>query len=92
MVRAVGTSWSIIVGFLVGLAARPVLGGEQPLDFSLTTTLGMAGSLLAEYVGGASGCYLSAPNITNGALPVLCSIGGAALVLGVCKLLLRRGR
>ncbi|CAN5913822.1 GlsB/YeaQ/YmgE family stress response membrane protein [soil metagenome] len=52
-----GIIWTILIGFVAGLVARAVLPGRQALGFILTTVLGIAGSLIATYVGQAMGWY-----------------------------------
>lgn len=47
----------IVIGFIVGLVARAILPGTQALGFILTTLLGIAGSVVAGYVGQAFGLY-----------------------------------
>ncbi|MFT4241126.1 MAG: GlsB/YeaQ/YmgE family stress response membrane protein [Acidovorax sp.] len=54
MLSLIGT---IIVGFVVGLIARAVKPGDDQLGWIMTTVLGIAGSLLASYVGVAMGWY-----------------------------------
>ncbi len=49
--------WIILVGFVVGLLARAIMPGEQKLGLILTTVLGIAGSLVAGYLGQALGLY-----------------------------------
>ncbi len=49
--------WVILVGFVVGLLARAIMPGEQKLGLILTTVLGIAGSLVAGYLGQALGLY-----------------------------------
>jgi len=49
--------WTILIGFVVGLIARAVMPGEQKLGLILTTVLGVAGSLLAGYLGQFIGWY-----------------------------------
>lgn len=49
--------WLILVGFVVGLLARAIMPGEQKLGLVLTTALGIAGSLVAGYLGQAVGLY-----------------------------------
>jgi uncharacterized membrane protein YeaQ/YmgE (transglycosylase-associated protein family) len=49
--------WLVVVGFVVGLVARAVMPGEQKLGLILTTVLGIAGSLVAGYLGQAIGLY-----------------------------------
>lgn len=47
----------VVIGFFVGLVARAVLPGTQALGFILTTLLGIAGSIVAGYLGQALGLY-----------------------------------
>jgi len=49
--------WVVLVGFLVGLLARAVMPGEQKMGLILTTVLGIAGSVVAGYLGQAIGWY-----------------------------------
>ena len=49
--------WMLIVGFVVGLVARAVMPGTQRIGFLLTTVLGVAGSLVAGFIGQALGWY-----------------------------------
>jgi uncharacterized membrane protein YeaQ/YmgE (transglycosylase-associated protein family) len=49
--------WMIIIGFIVGLVARAILPGTQSLGFFLTAALGIAGSLIAGFLGKAMGWY-----------------------------------
>jgi uncharacterized membrane protein YeaQ/YmgE (transglycosylase-associated protein family) len=48
---------TVVVGFLVGLAARAILPGKQIMGVIGTTVLGVAGSLAASYVGQMLGYY-----------------------------------
>ncbi|HEY9279075.1 MAG TPA: GlsB/YeaQ/YmgE family stress response membrane protein [Eoetvoesiella sp.] len=47
----------IVVGFIVGLLARALMPGDQKLGFILTIILGIIGSVVAGYLGGALGFY-----------------------------------
>ncbi len=47
----------IVVGFIVGLIARFIMPGSQPMGFIMTTILGIAGSVLAGFLGQAMGWY-----------------------------------
>ena len=49
--------WTIIIGFLAGLVAKFLLPGKDPGGFVITTLLGIAGALLATYLGHAIGWY-----------------------------------
>jgi uncharacterized membrane protein YeaQ/YmgE (transglycosylase-associated protein family) len=54
----VGVLWIIIVGFVAGTVARLLMPGPNtPKGFILTTVLGVAGAVLATYVGDAAGWY-----------------------------------
>lgn len=48
---------TIVVGFLVGLAARAILPGKQIMGVVGTTLLGIGGSLAASYAGQLLGYY-----------------------------------
>jgi uncharacterized membrane protein YeaQ/YmgE (transglycosylase-associated protein family) len=41
----------IIFGLVVGLIARALMPGRQPMGFILTAILGMAGSFVGSYIG-----------------------------------------
>ena len=49
--------WTIIIGFLAGLVAKFVMPGKDPGGFIVTALLGIAGALLATYLGQAVGWY-----------------------------------
>ncbi|MGB6349336.1 MAG: GlsB/YeaQ/YmgE family stress response membrane protein [Pseudolabrys sp.] len=50
--------WIIIIGFVAGIIARLLVQGpNKPKGFLLTTALGIAGALLAAYIGQAIGLY-----------------------------------
>ena len=49
--------WAILIGFLVGLVAKLLTPGRDPGGFILTTLIGIAGSLLATFLGQAMGLY-----------------------------------
>ena len=49
--------WTILIGFVVGLLAKLVTPGAGPGGFFMTAALGIAGSLVATYVGHFLGWY-----------------------------------
>jgi len=49
--------WTIIIGFLAGLVAKFVIPGKDPGGLIVTTLIGIAGALLATYLGQAIGWY-----------------------------------
>ena len=52
-----GIIGTIIVGLIVGALARFLLPGEQKMGWILTCLLGIAGSVIAGFVGQAMGWY-----------------------------------
>lgn len=48
---------TLIVGLVVGLIARAVKPGNDSMGWIMTIVLGIAGSLIAGYVGRALGWY-----------------------------------
>jgi uncharacterized membrane protein YeaQ/YmgE (transglycosylase-associated protein family) len=42
----------IVFGLVVGLIARALMPGRQPMGFILTGLLGIAGSFVGSYIGG----------------------------------------
>jgi uncharacterized membrane protein YeaQ/YmgE (transglycosylase-associated protein family) len=49
--------WSIILGFIVGIIAKFLTPGRDAGGFFITAALGIAGSLVATYVGQMMGWY-----------------------------------
>ncbi|WP_248322588.1 GlsB/YeaQ/YmgE family stress response membrane protein [Caballeronia sp. Sq4a] len=54
MLAFIGT---LIVGLIVGLIARAIKPGDDSMGWIMTIVLGIAGSLIAGYVGRALGWY-----------------------------------
>ncbi|APR39938.1 GlsB/YeaQ/YmgE family stress response membrane protein [Paraburkholderia sp. SOS3] len=54
MLSFIGT---LIVGLIVGLIARAIKPGDDKMGLIMTIILGIAGSLIAGYVGRAAGWY-----------------------------------
>ena len=78
--------WSLIVGLVVGALAKLFMPGKDPGGVIITMLLGIAGSLVAGFVGRSFGWYSSG---TSGA-GIIASIIGAMVLLGIYRLLLRR--
>lgn len=77
--------WSIVIGFVVGLVARALMPGPNPMGFILTTILGVVGSLVATYLGQALGWYPA-----GGAAGFIASVVGAMVLLLIYGLVARR--
>jgi len=72
---------TIIVGLIVGALARFVVPGEQRLGWILTCVLGVAGSVVAGFLGQALGWYQAG----QGAGWIASVVGAAVLLLVVQK-------
>lgn len=77
----------ILFGFVVGLIARAVMPGRDPIGLIGTTVLGIIGALLAGWLGQAFGLY--APG--EGAGFVAATLG-AVIVLAIYHLAVGRRR
>jgi uncharacterized membrane protein YeaQ/YmgE (transglycosylase-associated protein family) len=77
--------WTIVIGFVVGLVARALMPGPNPMGFILTTILGVIGSLVATYLGQAMGWYPA-----GGAAGFIASVVGAMVLLLIYGLVARR--
>jgi uncharacterized membrane protein YeaQ/YmgE (transglycosylase-associated protein family) len=84
----------ILFGFVVGLIARAVMPGRDPLGLIGTTVLGIVGALMAGWLGQALGLYgpddgAGFVSATLGAVVVLAIyhavIGRRRTVLGTSK-------
>jgi len=76
---------TIVIGFVVGLVARFLLPGRDAMGFIITTIVGVAGALLATYVGQELGWYARGE-----AARFIASVLGAMALLLVLRAL--RGR
>lgn len=76
---------TILVGFIVGLIARAIKPGDDSMGWIMTILLGIAGSLIAGYVGRAAGWY--APGEPVG---WIASVIGAIVLLVIYGMVRRR--
>ncbi|CAE6702711.1 GlsB/YeaQ/YmgE family stress response membrane protein [Paraburkholderia aspalathi] len=82
MLSFIGT---VIVGLVIGLIARAVKPGDDSMGLIMTIVLGVAGSLIAGYVGRALGWYQ--PGQAAG---WIASVIGAIVLLIIYGLVRRR--
>ena len=80
--------WMIVVGLVVGALAKLIMPGDDPGGFIVTILLGIAGALVAGWLGRAAGWY--APGDPGPG--ILAAIVGAMLLLGVYRLFVGRRR
>ena len=77
--------WTILIGFVVGVIAKFLTPGRDPGGFFLTAALGIAGSIVATYVGQAMGWYQ--PGQTAGFIGALV---GSVILLAIYHLVARK--
>jgi len=71
--------WIILIGFVAGVVARFIMPGpNNPKGFMLTTVLGVAGALLATFIGDAAGLYRAGQGAG-----LICATVGAIIILFV---------
>jgi uncharacterized membrane protein YeaQ/YmgE (transglycosylase-associated protein family) len=71
----------IIIGAIAGVLGKFIMPGKDPGGFIVTILLGIAGALLAGYIGLALGWYTSVDN-ANWFMATL----GAVVLLGIYRL------
>jgi uncharacterized membrane protein YeaQ/YmgE (transglycosylase-associated protein family) len=81
-----GFLWTLIVGLIVGAIAKLLMPGKDPGGIIVTMLLGVAGALLAGFVGRALGFY-SDPGQAPG---IIASIIGAMVLLLLYRLFVGR--
>ncbi|MFN0156646.1 MAG: GlsB/YeaQ/YmgE family stress response membrane protein [Bacteroidota bacterium] len=52
-----GIIWMIVIGFVAGAIAKLLMPGKDPGGFIITTLLGIAGAVLASFLGRMIGWY-----------------------------------
>jgi uncharacterized membrane protein YeaQ/YmgE (transglycosylase-associated protein family) len=76
LMQGEGIIMTIIIGLIVGAIARFIMPGKQSMGWILTAVLGVAGSVLAGFVGQAMGWG-------TGAAGWIASVVGALVLLFV---------
>jgi len=74
--------WSLIIGAIVGAVAKFVMPGKDPGGWIVTTLLGIAGSVVAGWLGSLLGLYAEGEPIG-----FIASVIGAVILLFVYRLL-----
>jgi uncharacterized membrane protein YeaQ/YmgE (transglycosylase-associated protein family) len=77
--------WMLVVGLIVGAIAKLLMPGRDPGGMFVTIMLGIAGALVAGFLGRALGWYREGEPAG-----ILASIVGAILILAVYRLIARR--
>ena len=77
-----GFLWTLIIGLVVGAIAKLIMPGRDPGGIIVTMLIGVAGALLAGFLGRALGWYAD-----PGARPgIIASIVGAIVLLFLYRL------
>ncbi|HWB86107.1 MAG TPA: GlsB/YeaQ/YmgE family stress response membrane protein [Bryobacteraceae bacterium] len=77
--------WTLFIGFIVGALAKFLTPGRDPGGFLVTICIGIAGSLIATFLGRMMGWY--GPNASAG---FIASLVGAILLLVIYHAFRRR--
>ena len=77
--------WTIIIGFLAGAVAKLIMPGKDPGGFIVTTLLGIAGAIVARFLGLALGFYGKEDTVG-----FIASVLGAILLLFIYRLFIKR--
>jgi len=83
-----GILWTLIIGLVVGAIAKLLMPGRDPGGIFVTMLIGVAGALLAGFLGRAMGWYDN-PGEGPG---IIASIIGAMILLFLYRLLAGRRR
>lgn len=79
--------YTIVIGLVVGIVAKFLLPGKDPGGFIVTTLIGIAGALLAKYIGQALNWYAAGE-----AAGFITSVVGAIILLLLYRMIIgRRG-
>jgi uncharacterized membrane protein YeaQ/YmgE (transglycosylase-associated protein family) len=74
--------WELIIGLVVGAVARFLMPGKNPGGIWITMIIGIAGSILATYIGRAIGWYQAAQGAG-----FLMSVLGAIVLLVIYRVI-----
>ena len=77
--------WMIIVGLIVGALAKLVMPGNDPGGIIITMLLGIAGSVVAGFLGRAVGWYQ-----TGEPVGFIASVFGAVILLAIYRFIVGR--
>ena len=76
-----GIIWTLIIGLIIGAVAKFLMPGKDPGGIFITMIIGVAGSILATYLGRAMGLYPA-----GSAAGFIASVIGAMLLLLIYRL------
>ena len=77
--------WVILIGLVIGAVAKVLMPGKDPGGFIITILLGIAGSLVATWLGRAVGLYQEGQSAG-----FIMSVAGAVLLLALYRMVVKR--
>jgi uncharacterized membrane protein YeaQ/YmgE (transglycosylase-associated protein family) len=77
--------WVVLIGLIVGALAKLIMPGKDPGGFIVTILIGIAGSLVATWIGQGIGWYREGQSAG-----FVMSVLGALLLLGIYHVVRRR--
>ena len=77
--------WVILIGLVIGAVAKLLMPGKDPSGFIVTMLLGIAGSLVATWLGRVVGLYQEGQSAG-----FIMSVVGAVLLLAIYRMIARR--
>jgi uncharacterized membrane protein YeaQ/YmgE (transglycosylase-associated protein family) len=78
--------WMCLIGLVAGAIAKFIMPGKDPGGILITMLLGIAGAVLAGYLGRALGLYGEGQSAG-----LIMSVVGAIIILAIYRLVKRRG-
>jgi uncharacterized membrane protein YeaQ/YmgE (transglycosylase-associated protein family) len=79
--------WTLLVGLFIGLIAKFLMPGKDPGGFIITMFLGVAGSVLAHFIGVQTGMYREGEPAG-----FIFSVIGAVVLLSIYRAFVGRNR
>ena len=77
--------WTILIGLVAGAIAKFIMPGRDPGGWIITTLLGVAGAVVATYLGQAIGWYQAGQSAG-----FIGAIVGAILILFIYRLIKKK--
>lgn len=79
--------WMLIIGLVIGALAKLIMPGKDPGGILITMLIGVAGSLIAGFLGRSLGWYSEGESAG-----FIASIIGALILLGIYRAVVGRNR
>jgi len=77
--------WALIIGLAIGAIAKFIVPGKDPGGIVITMLLGIAGAMLAGFLGRGLGWYREGEPVG-----LIASVVGAVILLGLYRMTLAR--